>query len=84
MKEFYSTREVAKLLDVSISRLKTAVWDGRIDPPTTGPGRAYLWLSDDIQRASWVLRHKSADDVVSKWATNKQPAFKRNIFLTGR
>ena len=53
---FRSTRQVAKLLDVSISRLTRAVWEDRITPPQKGPGGAYLWAEDDIRRASWVLR----------------------------
>ena len=53
---FRSTRQAAALLGVSISRLTRAVWEDRITPPPKGPGGAYLWLEEDIRRASWVLR----------------------------
>jgi hypothetical protein len=59
-----STRDVARLLRIGVSRLARAVWEGRIDPPAKGPGGAYLWTRRDIERASWALRHRSADDVL--------------------
>jgi DNA-binding transcriptional MerR regulator len=59
-----STRDVARLLGIGVSRLARAVWEGRIDPPAKGPGGAYLWTRRDIERASWALRHRSADDVL--------------------
>jgi len=61
---FHSTRDVARLLGVGISRLARAVWEGRVEAPLKGPGGAYLWGRRDIERASWVLRHRSADDVL--------------------
>lgn len=62
--ELRSTRDVARLLGIGVSRLARAVWEGRIDPPAKGPGGAYLWTRRDIERASWALRHRSADDVL--------------------
>lgn len=59
-----STRDVARLLGIGVSRLARAVWEGRIDPPAKGPGGAYLWTRRDIERASWALRHRNADDVL--------------------
>jgi hypothetical protein len=59
-----STRDVARLLGVGVSRLARAVWEGRVDPPAKGPGGSYLWTRRDIERASWALRHRSADDVL--------------------
>ncbi len=61
---YRSTKEVARLLGVSISRLSRAVWEGRIDPPQKAPGGAYLWTRRDVEHASWVLRHRSAGDVL--------------------
>ena len=61
---FRSTREVAKMLGIGPSRLSKAVWDGRLDPPGRGPSGAFLWTEADIQRASWTLRRRSADDVL--------------------
>ncbi len=55
---FWSTREVAKLLGVSVALLTKAVWCGRVDPPQKSPSGAFLWTQEDIERASWVLhRH---------------------------
>ena len=59
-----STRDVARLLGISVSRLARAVWEGRVNAPMKGPGGAYLWTRPDIERASWALRHRSADDVL--------------------
>jgi hypothetical protein len=59
-----STRDVARLLGIGVSRLARAVWEGRVAAPLKGPGGAYLWTRRDIERASWVLRHRSADDVL--------------------
>ncbi len=61
---FYSSRQVAKMLGVNPSRLSRAIWDGRIDEPPRGPGNFFLWGEKEIEQASWVLRHKSADDVL--------------------
>jgi hypothetical protein len=63
---FRSTREVARLLGVSISRLSRAVWEQRVDPPEKAPGGAYLWTHRDIEKASWALRHRSASDVLGE------------------
>ena len=49
------TRDVARRLGISASRLARAVWDGRISPPLRGPGGAFLWTLDDVERASWAL-----------------------------
>jgi len=62
--ELRSTRDVARLLGVGVSRLARAVWEGRIEAPLKGPGGAYLWNRRDVERASWALRHRNADDVL--------------------
>jgi len=68
---FRSTREVARLLGIGVSRLARAVWEGRVDPPVKGPGGAYLWTRRDVERASWVLRRRSAADVLPAEAGGK-------------
>ena len=68
---FWSTREVAKLLGVSVALLTKATWSGRMDPPQKSPSGNFLWTESDIERASWVLLRKSfpgakgANDVVT-------------------
>jgi len=56
---FWSTREVAKLLGVSVALLTKSVWSGRVDPPEKSPSGNFLWTQADIDRASWVLLHRS-------------------------
>ena len=51
----YNTRDVARLLDVSVARLTKAIWYGRVDPPPKSPSGTYLWTVEDIDRASWQL-----------------------------
>ena len=68
MTDYRSTREVAKLLGLNPSRLARAVWDGRLTPPAKAPGGAFLWTKEDIERASWLLRGRSADDVLTTLA----------------
>ena len=52
---FLSTRQVAHLLGVRVSRLSTAVWRGDIPEPERGPGNSFCWTDEDINRASKVL-----------------------------
>ncbi len=53
--DFKSTRQVARILEVGISRLSQAVWLGRIAEPQRGPGNSFFWTAEDINRASQVL-----------------------------
>jgi len=59
MKELYSTRQVAGLLDVKPDTLQKAIWQNRINPPAKGPGGAYFWTEADIEHASWALLHRA-------------------------
>jgi len=68
---YRSTKEVARLLGVSISRLSRATWEGRVDPPEKAPGGAYLWTPRDVEHASWALRHRSASDVLGEEGGNR-------------
>jgi hypothetical protein len=58
---YWNTRQVARLLDVTVSLLTKAVWDGRIAPPEKSPSGNFLWTLADIDRASWVLHHRPFD-----------------------
>ena len=53
--DFRNTREVARLLGISASRLARAVWDQRFAAPAKGPGGAYFWTEADARRACWAL-----------------------------
>ena len=55
----FDTREVAKLLGVTPGAIQQAIWHGRLDAPSKGPGEAFLWTLADINRASWVLLHRA-------------------------
>lgn len=55
----WSTKEVARLLGISVTKLQRAVWDGRLDPPQKTPAGNFLWTPHDVERASWVLLHKA-------------------------
>ena len=61
--DYLSTRQVARLLSVSVSLLTKAVWDGRVDPPLKSPSGNFLWTHADIDRASWALLHKPLEQV---------------------
>jgi len=55
MEEMLSTKEAARRLGVSPSRLSRAVWAGNVQEPTRGPGGAFCWTAEDLERASWAL-----------------------------
>lgn len=63
MEHYLGTRQVARLLGVSVSLLTKAVWDGRVDAPQKSPSGNFLWTHEDIDRASWVLHHRALDDM---------------------
>ena len=49
---FQSTRQVAKSLNVPVTRLSQAVWRGSIAEPERGPDGSFLWTAEDAQRAA--------------------------------
>jgi hypothetical protein len=55
MSKFYSTRQVAKILNVKPDTLNKAVWQNRINPPLKSPSGNYLWTVKDVEHAAWVL-----------------------------
>jgi len=55
----YGTKDVARMLEISLTKLQRALWDGRVNPPVKGPGGAFCWTIEDIERASWVLRRRA-------------------------
>ena len=61
-----NTKEAAKILGVSISRLSRAAWEGKINPPQRGPGGAFMWTVEDLQWASCVLLHCGLNDEAMK------------------
>jgi len=62
MNDYRSTRQAARLLGMSPSRLAKAVWDGRIDPPRKSPSGNFLWTHKDIERAAWALLHRPLEN----------------------
>ncbi len=57
--DYLSTRQVARLLGVSVSLLTKAVWAGSVDPPQKSPSGSHRWTLSDIERVSEVLAGKS-------------------------
>jgi len=57
--DFMSTRQVARLLNITPARLTKALWDGRVIAPAKSPSGNFLWTLEDINRASWVLRRQA-------------------------
>ncbi len=53
--EFYSTKQVAKMLNLRPDVISKAIWQGRIEPPVKSPSGNFLWTEWDIQLASWAL-----------------------------
>ena len=53
-----STKQVAQILGIGVSRLSQAVWREDIPEPERGPGNSFCWTPEDINRASWALLHK--------------------------
>jgi hypothetical protein len=60
--EHLNTRDAARALGVSVSKLSRAVWEGRVDSPPRGPGNSFLWSKESIERASWQLNGKGLGD----------------------
>ena len=54
-----STKQVAQILGIGVSRLSQAVWRGDIPEPERGPGNSFCWIPEDINRASRTLLNKS-------------------------
>ncbi len=59
----YSTKEVGKLLEVPANYIQQLVWKDSLDAPQK-VGRSYRWTPKDIERASWKIRGRSANDVL--------------------
>ena len=63
--DYQNTRQAAKRLGISVSRLARAIWDERFQAPTKGPGGAFIWTDDDLRRASWALLGHDLDEVAA-------------------
>ena len=61
----YSTKEVGKLLDVSPTYIQQLIWKDELDAPQK-VGRNYRWAAADIEKASWRLRRRNADDIFGR------------------
>jgi DNA-binding transcriptional MerR regulator len=61
-----STKQVAGLLGVSVSKLTREVWLGRIQAPPKSPAGDHLWGRTDVERACWMLLHRDLDVVLAE------------------
>lgn len=63
--KYYSSLEVARMLDINPSRLARAVWVEKIPQPAKSPGGkgVFLWVRDDVERASQLFRKRDASDI---------------------
>ena len=64
MTQFYSTRQVARFLNIKPDALQKAIWQGRIKPPLKSPSGNYLWTIKDVESAAWVLHRY---DCFAEW-----------------
>jgi hypothetical protein len=71
MEPIRSTREVAGLLGLPVSRLTRALWLRQFVVPTKSPAGDYLWTRKDMERASWALLHRDLDRVLAARHTEK-------------
>ena len=60
------TREAAAILGVRPGTLLRAIWEGRLDEPQRGPGKAFIWSDHDLQQAAWLLCHTDLDTVMAE------------------
>ncbi len=63
MDDLIGTKEAAKRLGVALSNLSRAIWLGRVEQPAKGPGGAYFWTTADLEKAAWVMCHRSLGDI---------------------
>jgi len=61
--EYMSTRDVAKLIQVTPSALSRAAWERRFTPPAKSPSGGFLWTLEDAQNACLVMRHRTIKDL---------------------
>ena len=55
MNQFYSTRQVAGLLNIKPDTLAKAIWQNRVTPPPKSPSGQYLWTIAYIESAAWAM-----------------------------
>jgi len=93
MATFYSTRQVAELLKIKPDTLSKAIWQGRVRAPQKSPGGQFLWTSEDITRAGWVLLRRDVSDLIERpknarksqpTVTKQQKAAEGGLLLRGR
>lgn len=71
MQEILSTRQVAAILGVSVSKLTREVWLGRIQAPPKSPAGDHLWGREDVERACRALLHKDLDALLAERHTTE-------------
>ena len=55
MEKYYSTRQVAEVLQIKPDLLQKAIWQSKVTPPPKGPGGNYLWSYAHIEAAAWSM-----------------------------
>ena len=60
------TKQAAAILGVRPGTLTRAVWDGRVQQPTRGPGGAFVWTDVDLRRAAWALLKRDLYEVTKE------------------
>ena len=63
---YKSTKQVGEILGVPPSRISRAVWEGRLNAPQRGPSGAFLWTTEDILRAGWILLRRDVSDLLEE------------------
>ena len=66
MQTALSTPEAAKLLGVTATRLRKAIFTGKVDAPARRIGLNYLWSHRDLDKAAWALLRRSVDSLLQK------------------
>ncbi len=62
MSKVFSTADVAFVLGMRTGTLSRAIWERRVAAPPKGPGGAYHWTQEDVERASCrLLGHDLSD-----------------------
>jgi hypothetical protein len=60
------TKQAAEILGVKPGALTRAVWENRLPAPEKGPGGAFVWSREDLQRAAWALWERELDELTKK------------------
>ncbi|MFC1783486.1 hypothetical protein ACFL02_07860 [Planctomycetota bacterium] len=61
---FFSTRDVARVLHISPTKLQRLIWDNQLEPPPKGPNGNFLWGVKDCVRAGWQICGRDVTDEI--------------------